>query len=67
VSTGHRSFRTYIAAEDRALVRTYRQCSGGLGGVTWPDGGSTLDQPVKLVEAFNVIAVTLDRYKRKGP
>jgi len=26
-----------------------------------------LDQPVKLVEAFDVIGATLERYKRRGP
>ena len=65
--TGKRTFLALIPAEDRALVRTYRRCTGGLGGMTWPDGGSMLDQPVKLVEAFDVIGATLERYKRRGP
>jgi hypothetical protein len=66
-ATGHRSFRTLIPPSDRALVRTYRQCSGGLGGITWPDGGPILNQPVKLVDAFGVIAGALERFKKRGP
>lgn len=31
------------------------------GGIrTWPDGGTLLDQPVKLVRAFDVIAAAVD-------
>lgn len=37
------------------LIRFCRMCQGGMGGPSWPDGGSILDQPVKLVAAFNMI------------
>jgi hypothetical protein len=30
----------------------------------WPDGGSLLDQPVKLVRAAGVIVGALERYKK---
>jgi hypothetical protein len=30
----------------------------------WPDGGSLLDQPVKLVEAFSVIGHALKRFEK---
>jgi hypothetical protein len=65
VSTGKRSFRKLIGDDSRHLVRLYRQqCSGGLDGMQWPDGGSLLDQPVKLVEAFSVIGHALKRFEK---
>lgn len=32
----------------------------GSGIRVWPDGGTLLDQPVKLVRAFDVIAAAVD-------
>lgn len=38
-----------------SLIRLCRMCEGGMGSPSWPDGKSLLDQPVKLVAAFNTI------------
>lgn len=38
-----------------ALVSLCRRCEGGMGAPAWPDGRSLLDQPVKLVRAFDMI------------
>jgi hypothetical protein len=38
-----------------SLINLSRQCESGMGAPIWPDGGSLLDQPVKLVSAFNRI------------
>lgn len=38
-----------------ALIRAFELCDRGMAGREWPDGGSLLDQPCKLVEAFAVI------------
>jgi len=38
------------------MIRMYQQCDNGMAGRVWPDGGALLDQPCKLVQAFNVIA-----------
>lgn len=37
-----------------------------MGPPVWPDGGSILDQPVKLVKAFNLIR-SLSAYYEKRP
>jgi hypothetical protein len=54
-----------VSVADRHLVQLYRQCSGGMTFI-WPDGGSLLDQPVKLVRAFSIIGHTIQRYEKKG-
>lgn len=41
------------------LVRLYQQCDRGMMGVQWPDGRSTLDQPLQLIHAFAVIGAAL--------
>jgi hypothetical protein len=38
-----------------SLIRLCRQCEGGMGAPVWPDGRSLIEQPVKLVAAFNII------------
>jgi len=40
-------------------VRVFHQCDMGMSGRVWPDGGSLLDQPCKLVQAFNVIGAAM--------
>jgi len=47
-----------------SLVRLCRQCEGGLGAPVWPDGGSMLDQPVKLVQAFSYIRQLCAHYEK---
>lgn len=37
----------------------YHRCDMGMAGRVWPDGGAYLDQPVVLIDAFNVIAMGL--------
>lgn len=49
-----------------SLVRLCRQCEGGLGAPVWPDGGSLLDQPVKLVSAFGYIRGLTAFYEKAG-
>lgn len=48
-----------------SLVRLCRMCEGGLGAPVWPDGGSLLDQPVKLVSAFNYIRSLAAFYEKR--
>ena len=48
------------------LVNLYRQSLDAWGNVVWPDGGSLLDQPVKLTRAFAVIRESIARYEKKG-
>jgi len=47
-----------------SLIRLCRMCEGGMGAPSWPDGGSILDQPVKLVSAFNMIRSLTPFYER---
>lgn len=47
-------------------MQTYIQCDRGMGGVEWPDGGALLDQPNKLVSAFNVIGLALAEGRKRG-
>ena len=49
-----------------ALVRLCRMCDGGMGAPVWPDGGALLDQPVKLVQAFNLIRTLSPYYERRS-
>jgi hypothetical protein len=50
------------------LVRLYQQCDMGMSGIAWPDGGALLGQPLKLVQAFNVIGSALaDGRKQSQP
>lgn len=49
-----------------SLVRLCRQCEGGLGAPVWPDGGSLLDQPVKLVQAFGYIRTLCAFYEKEA-
>lgn len=47
------------------LVRLCRMCEGGMGAPVWPDGGALIDQPRKLVEAFNFIRSLYAFYERQ--
>ncbi len=38
------------------LLNLHRDCDRGMSGMTYPDGGSVLDQPVLLLQAFAIIA-----------
>jgi hypothetical protein len=44
-----------LSAEVWALISLYQQCDRGMAGYVYPDGGSVLDQPLLLIEAFAVI------------
>lgn len=35
------------------------------GRIVWPDGRALLDQPVKLIAAFNVAFDACERWKKK--
>lgn len=48
-----------------SLIRLCRMCEGGLGAASWPDGGSLLDQPVRLVAAFNMIRSLAPYYDKR--
>lgn len=52
---------------DRELVSIYFSCDRGMGGVVWPDGRGLLDQPVKLIQAFNVIGAALAAGRKRKP
>lgn len=47
-----------------ALVRLCRMCEGGMGAPVWPDGKALIDQPVKLVTAFNMIRALAPYYEK---
>lgn len=55
-----------ISDDDLDLLRLFHQCDRGLSGMVWPDGGSLLDQPAVLVQAFNVISNELARLRKSG-
>lgn len=46
------------------LIRFCRMCQNAYGAPGWPDGGSILDQPVKLVAAFNMIRSLSSFYEK---
>lgn len=48
------------------LLRLYNRCDRGMAGFVYPDGGAVLDQPVLLLEAFDVIAAAKAALRRKG-
>jgi hypothetical protein len=39
------------------------RCRDPMGGTRWPDGRGLLDQPLRLVAAFDVIAREVKRYQ----
>lgn len=48
-------------------MKIYEQCDRGMSGVEWPDGGALLDQPNKLVTAFNVIGHAFAEGRKRKP
>jgi hypothetical protein len=38
------------------LVELYQRSVDGMGSMNWPDGRSLLDQPCRLITAFDIIA-----------
>lgn len=55
-----------MSRDDTQLIRLRQHCIGEYGQVVrWPDGRSLIDQPVKLVRAFDIIADTLERLKKR--
>lgn len=48
-----------------SLIGLCRQCEAGMGAPVWPDGRAILDQPVKLVKAFNMIRSMIAWYEKK--
>lgn len=40
-------------------------CRDGWGNVAWPDGGAYLDQPIKLVAAFQIVASENDCWTKR--
>lgn len=47
-----------------SLIQMCRACESGYAAPVWPDGGALLDQPVKLVQAFNMIRSMAAFYER---
>lgn len=37
-----------------------------MGGLTWPDGRSLLDQPIALIEAFGIIAEIKNHFAKRN-
>lgn len=44
-----------MSDEHYALVALHSHCDRGMAGQVYPDGGSVLDQPLVLLDAFAVI------------
>lgn len=42
------------------------RCRDGFGSIRWPDGRGLLDQPNKLIQAFDVIYAVAEQYREKG-
>jgi hypothetical protein len=36
-----------------------------MSGTVWPDGGALLDQPARLIQAFDIIGSALEQYREK--
>lgn len=54
-----------MSVDDEQLINLRQHCIGEYGQVLrWPDGGALIDQPVKLMQAFNIIADTIERLKK---
>ena len=48
------------------LIGFRRHCLGDNGqALRWPDGRALIDQPVKLVQAFDIIADTFERLRTR--
>lgn len=43
----------------------YQRCDMGMAGRVWPDGRAHLDQPLVLIEAFDVIGKALRDFAPK--
>lgn len=41
------------------------QCRDGFGAMRWPDGRGLLDQPVKMIRAFDVIYSASEKFRPK--
>lgn len=48
------------------LLRLFNQCDRGMAGMVYPDGGSLLDQPLVLLDAFAVISDAKVKVKHAG-
>lgn len=48
------------------MVELYRICDRGMSGVVFPDGGAPLDQPLALIDAWQVIGYGLHINKKQG-
>lgn len=46
------------------MLRLHSQCDRGMAGYVYPDGGSVLDQPLVLLDAFSVIGDQLVKVKK---
>jgi hypothetical protein len=46
------------------LVNMFHRCDMGMAGRVWPDGGTLLDQPTKLVRAFSVISSAVSKARK---
>jgi len=51
--------RARVGDDEWALIAMYRRCDKAMSGRDWPDGRAVLDQPMVLIEAFDVIAQAL--------
>ena len=41
-------------------------CRDGFGSIRWPDGRALLDQPMKLIAAFNTIFSIAEKVREKA-
>jgi hypothetical protein len=41
------------------------QSRGGMAGIQWPDGRALLHQPLRLVQAFNLVIGLYDKMAKK--
>ena len=57
--------RRRVTDDMLSLIRLCQLCEGGMGSPVWPDGGAVLDQPVKLIAAFNHVR-SLSQHYRSG-
>lgn len=41
-------------------------CRDGFGSINWPDGRGLLEQPMKLIQAFDIAYESANRWQKKA-
>jgi hypothetical protein len=44
----------------------WARCRDGTGSIRWPDGGGFIDQPQRLIRAFDIIAAEWPKYDERA-